>query len=695
MPEENSNMIEIKIDNVNYTVPQGLTIIQVCDHLNIEIPRFCYHESLAISGNCRMCLVEVEKVKKPVASCVQQIAPGMSIYTNSPMVKNAREGVMEFLLINHPLDCPICDQGGECDLQDQAFKYGKGYSRYLDEKRAAEDQYMGPLIQTNMTRCIHCTRCVRFIDDIAGTYELGAVDRGEHMAITTYIQKSIKSELSGNIIDLCPVGALTSKPYEFKARSWELQHTTSIDVLDATASNIRIDTRGGEVMRILPIRNDFINEEWISDRTRFSYDGLKYQRLDRPMVRKNGKLVECSWEDAYKVITQHIKSTAATKIASIAGQLTDVETMFLMKKLLDKVGVKNYECRAPHSKMNTKHKSLYVFNTGIAGIEDADGCIIIGSNPRHEAAILNIRLRRNVMKKKMPVWLIGEECDLNYPHKYLGDSAALIDEIVSDKHQEVKNIKNCKKLMLIIGYSVFMRDDAEILMDYFKVLCTKFDVIREDWNGFNVLQAHASQVGGIDVGFTLGDDNVHNISDFLKKAEVILAMNADEIDISKINKNAFLVYIGHHGENMAQIADVILPGAAYTEKNSSYVNLEGRLQHTRNAIFPLNCAKEDWIIIKELANEIGLDFHYSNVDDVRRDIYRTHKEILVWNDIIGDYKARYDIMNKDGIIKDFKDTKKPGVSFISRDPLSLEINDYYLTNVISRHSPTMVKCSVA
>lgn len=709
-------MIKIKINNNEYEVEPGRTIIQVCDDLNIEIPRFCYHEKLAISGNCRMCLVEVEKMPKPIASCTHPISDGMSIHTNSLMTKKAREGVMEFLLINHPLDCPICDQGGECDLQDQSMKYGNGKSRYMDEKRAVQDKDMGPLIKTHMTRCIHCTRCVRFLEEIGGTYELGAVNRGEHMEVTTYIEKGISSELSGNIIDLCPVGALTSKPYAFKARSWELKHTRSIDIMDGVGSNIRVDTCGSEVMRILPIANEDINEEWLADKGRFSYDGLKYQRLDTPMIKVDGQLREYSWQTAYKIINHYINKINSDKIGSIAGQLTDVETMFVMKKFLNEIGSKNYDCRPENFTMqlNNKNRGLYIVNTGIAQMEEADAFLIIGCNPRYDAPLLNTRIRKATLYNNASVWLLGEKCNLNYKYEYLNDDVIALDKILSGQIKCLDKLKQCKKPAIIIGADIFKRSDADMIMNYAKVISAKANMIREDWNGFNILHNYASQVGGIDIGFvpyhhsfndsindTNNRNNGNNTNDInegmntleiMKNAHMIFILGADEIDYDKIHEKAIVVYIGHHGDKGASRADIILPSAAYTEKNATYVNIEGRVQEVRAATNPPGIAKEDWRIVQEIAVNNGCNFEYKNLDALRKDMMKYNDVFKTYN-VISNYAEKYKALSNSGLLQEFKMAKCSSSRLLVYDKLMLDCNGYYLTNIISKHSPTMVKCS--
>jgi NADH-quinone oxidoreductase subunit G len=661
----------VTVDGKVIEVPEGYTVLQACEDAGKEIPRFCYHERLEIAGNCRMCLVKVDKIPKPVASCAQPIVDGMVIFTNTPEVKKMREGVMEFLLINHPLDCPICDQGGECDLQDQSFKYGKGENRYIENKRAVEDKDLGPLIKTFMTRCIQCTRCVRFLEDIAGTNELGAINRGEDMEISTYIEKSITSELSGNIIDLCPVGALTSKPYAFTARSWELAKTESIDVLDAVGSNIRIDSRGPAVMRILPRTNDYINEEWISDKTRFAYDGLKYQRLDRPMLRKKGKLTDSTWEEAYTIIKSIIAKSSPQKIGAIAGDLVDVETMYSTKTFLKHIGSKNFDCRQDGSPISNTERSNYIFNTTISGVEESDFCLIVGSNPRYEAPIVNARLRKAHTQNGMKFALIGEKVDLTYEYKHLGDNPWLLKQIADGQHPFCETLKTYKNPTLIIGSGALAREDAEAILYYTKKLGFKFGFIRDDWNGFNVMQSVASRVGGLDIGFIPEDDGRNTAQMLEPDMEVLFLLGADEVDLSQLSKNTCVIYIGHHGDRSAPKADIILPSPAYTEKEGTYVNLEGRVQLTQTAVLPLKGAKPEWQIFAEL---MGIK---TNLLSIRKSMAKTNP-----------------IFAKVGIINKEKINSELGRSHdFTLDRLQNPIKNFYMTDPISRNSKTMAECS--
>jgi NADH-quinone oxidoreductase subunit G len=670
-------MPKLTIDGKEIVVEEGTTVIQACEMLGIEIPRFCYHERLDIAGNCRMCLVEMEKSPKPIASCAQPAMEGMVIKTNTPMVKKAREGVMEFLLINHPLDCPICDQGGECDLQDQALFYGRGKNRYNEEKRAVKDKYMGPLVETHMTRCIHCTRCVRFLEDVAGIPELGAIGRGEDMEISTYIEKSLSSELSGNIIDLCPVGALTSKPYAFKARSWELKKTESIDVLDAVGSNIRIDSRGREVLRVLPRLNENINEEWIADKSRFSYDGLIYQRLDVPMVKKNDILEPVSWEEALSKLASQIKKSSPEKIGAIAGDLTDVETMLVAKEMLSKLGSKNYDCRQDGSLISNEYRSMYLFNSTIVNIENADSCLIIGSNPRVEAAILNSRIRKAHVHNNLKVALIGEKVELSYPYRHLGNNPWVLKQIADGEHPYCETLQKAKKPLLIVGSGVIARDDFEASLYQLKRIINDHKVIRDDWNGFNVLQRAASRVGGLDIGFIPEAGGKTTKEMVIGEMDLIFLLGADEIDFSKLNKNTFIVYIGHHGDAGANRADMVLPGAAYTEKDATYVNLEGRVQQTNPAVFPPKEAIEDWKIINNISQTLKLGFNYLDLSQLRKKMCQINKVFEKINQV--SQAAKFPLTQ--GKLKEF-----------SSDTFQNPLFNYYMTDPISRNSRVMAQC---
>ncbi len=675
-----SETIKVTINNQEMQVPKGITVLQACEIAGLEVPRFCYHDRLKIAGNCRMCLVEIKGgPPKPAASCAMPAGDNMVIFTDSPMVKKAREGVMEFLLINHPLDCPICDQAGECDLQDQAMAYGRGNNRFDENKRAVKDKYMGPLVKTQMTRCIHCTRCVRFMEEIAGVPTLGAVGRGEDMEVSTFIEQGLDSELSGNIIDLCPVGALTSKPYAFKARSWELKKAESIDVHDAVGSNIRVDARGNEVMRILPRLNEDVNEEWISDKARFSYDGLKTQRLDRPMVRKDGKLVTVSWQEAFETIGKRLKGVTGERVAAIAGDLADVESMFALKTLMSKLGSEHTDCRQDGAKLEAGNRSNYLFNTTITGIEKADVCLLIGTNPRHEAPIINARLRKRSLKGGFTVASIGPKLDLTYKVNNIGDSPEILEEILSGNHKFSEVLQNAKAPMLVVGSAAIRRKDGEAIIALAQAIAEKFGMVKEGWNGFNILHTAASRVGALDIGFVPGKKgkDIENILATAEKGaiEVMYLLGADEIDVKPL-KHSFVVYQGHHGDVGAHHADVVLPGAAYTEKSATYVNTEGRVQRTTMAVFPPGEAKEDWKIIAELAEYLGKGLGVQSVRELREQLIE---------------KAPH-FAELDSVVQgEWKPAAKKGK--ILTEPFKRAFENFYMTDVISRVSKTMAKCT--
>ncbi len=672
-----AKVVEVTINSIKTKVDPGVTILQACELVGIEIPRFCYHKRLKIAGNCRMCLVEVVGgPPKPVASCATPVAEGMTIYTDTPKVKKAREGVLEFLLINHPLDCPICDQGGECDLQDITMAYGRGLSRLDEMKRSVPKKDFGPLIETAMNRCIHCTRCTRFLSDVAGTCELGGIGRGEDMEISTYIKKHISSELSGNIIDLCPVGALTSKPYSFKARSWELSHCNTIDILDATCSAIRLDYRGFEIMRVLPRTNDEINEDWISNKTRFSYDGLRVQRLDHPYLRKEGKLKPVAWDEALTVAAEKLKEN---RIAAISGDLADCESMLLLKELMQSLGSSNLDCRQDKAKLIPKNRGAYVFNTTIAGIENADLCLLINTNPRIEAPIINARLRKNYLSGNFVVASVGPDIDYLYDVKKLGDDPSILESIAAGTHAFCCALNNAKNPMLIIGQDALIRDDASSILALAGKIAEKFNMIREDWNGFNVLHKAAGRIGGMDVGFTpkRGGKDTEQILNAANSGniDVIYLLGADEIDMSSLG-NAFIIYQGHHGDNGAQKADLILPGATYVEKSATYINTEGRVQRTSVAVPPPGEAKEDWLIIQNLSKYIGHALPYDDLNDVRKKLESIGPQFRNVNKVI---KNKWISINHN--------------INLSKVPFSLKEFNFYMTDPISRSSQIMADCT--
>ena len=665
-------MPKLTIDGMEVTVEPGTSIIQAAEQLGIEIPRFCYHDKLSVPANCRMCLVEVEKSPKPVASCAMPCAEDMKVHTNSPQAQKARKGVIEMLLINHPLDCPICDQGGECDLQDQTVAFGFDRSRYREEKRAVKDKDLGPLIKTTMTRCIHCTRCVRFGDEIAGVDEMGVLNRGEHLEIGTYVQQMVTSELSGNIIDICPVGALTSKPYEFTARPWELRKVESIDVSDAVGSNIRIDTRGGAVLRVLPRLHEGVNEEWISDKARFSIDGLKNQRLDRPYVRVNGRLEPASWNQAFAAISEKMSGVDGKKFGAIAGDLADCESMAALKDLLAAYGSKNLECRQDGAQYDVSQACGWRFNTTIAGIEQADVILLVGANPRHEAALVNARIRKTWLAKRIKIGVIGQQVDLNYPTKFLGAGPETLAELASGKGAFAEVLSKAQNPMIIVGQGALSRDDGMEIQALARAVATKFNMVKDGWNGFNVLHTQASRVGALELGFVGGD------LDKMLKGDVLYLLGADEIPVGSIVKDTFVIYQGHHGDAAAARADVILPGAAYTEKNATYVNVEGRAQQAKQAIFPPGEAREDWKIIRALSEALGKTLPYDDIAQLRA---RMAKSNPVFANIDSVQPAAWKPFGKEG---------KHDAA-----PFSLVINNFYITDVISRASRVMEECTEA
>jgi NADH-quinone oxidoreductase subunit G len=664
-------MPKLTIDGVEVEVDAGLTVLQACEIAGAEVPRFCYHERLSVAGNCRMCLVEMERAPKPIASCAMPVGDGMVITTNSETIINARKGVMEFLLINHPLDCPICDQGGECDLQDQAMSFGGDRSRYAEEKRAVKDKDLGPLVSTVMTRCIHCTRCIRFATEIAGVPELGATGRGEHMEVGTYVEKTLSSELSSNIIDLCPVGALTSKPYAFNARPWELKKTESIDVMDALGSNIRVDTRGAEVLRIVPRNNDDVNEEWISDKTRFACDGLRRQRLDQPFIRKDGKLVAASWDHAFAAIAEKVKGTNGDKIAALAGDQADCESMYALKSLLSSLGSTNVECRQDGAAVGGGTRSGYLFNSTINGIEDADAILIVGSNPRLESPVLNARIRKRYLQGGVRIALIGEETDLTYKHEYLGAGPDTLAEVARGFNAFAQVLKDAENPMIILGTGALARSDGDAVLGTARKIAEDTGMVSGDWNGFNVLHTAASRVGGLDLGFVPGGEFAINAMD------VVYLLGADEIDMAALG-DAFVIYQGHHGDAGAHRADVILPGAAYTEKNATYVNLEGRTQRTQLASFPVGEAKEDWAIIRALSAELGDALPFDSLADLRAKMIQATPSLGILDDIT---PAEWGAFGSDGAME--------YTSFEN------SIENFFMTDPISRASSTMAACTSA
>jgi NADH-quinone oxidoreductase subunit G len=672
-------MPKLTVDGIEVEVPPGSTVLQAAEAAGKEIPRFCYHERLSIAGNCRMCLVEIEKSPKPVASCAMPAGDGMVVKTATPMVRKAREGVMEFLLINHPLDCPICDQGGECDLQDQAMGYGHGnFNRFHENKRAVEEKHMGPLIKTVMTRCIHCTRCVRFSTEVAGVVDLGLIGRGEDAEITTYLEKALASELSGNVVDLCPVGALTSKPYAFTARPWELRKTESIDVMDALGSAIRVDARGPEVLRVLPRINEAVNEEWISDKTRHACDGLKRQRLDTPYVRVNGKLAPATWAQAFDAIATKIKATPPDRIGAIVGDLACAESMVALKDLFGKIGSPNLDGRqdgAPHQAGN---RAAYVFNPTIAGIEAADVILLVGTNPRVEASVLNARIRKRWRKGPVSIAVIGPRADLTYPYDYLGAGPQTLTELVNGSHPFAEILSNAKTPLVIVGQGALARADGAAIQALLSKL-TQERLLRDSWNGLGILHDAAARVGALDLGLVPGPAG-KSAAEMIAAAgqgafDVLYLLGADEVDVSHLGQ-AFVIYQGSHGDKAAHRADVILPGAAYTEKNATYVNTEGRVQRARRAAFPPGQAKEDWTILRALSEVLGQRLPYDDLAAIRRRLVEVAPTFGSLDTITPSAFAPFGVEGA-----------------VSNQPFVSSIGDFYLTNAIARASAVMAECS--
>jgi NADH-quinone oxidoreductase subunit G len=681
-------MAKIIVDGKEIDVPPEYTLLQAAEAAGAEIPRFCFHERLSVAGNCRMCLVELKGSPKPVASCawgVRDCRPGPNgeppvVNTRTPMVRKAREGVMEFLLINHPLDCPICDQGGECDLQDQAMAFGVDSSRYADNKRAVEDKYIGPLVKTIMNRCIHCTRCIRFSAEVAGVPELGAIGRGEDMEITTYLEQAMSSELQGNVVDLCPVGALTSKPYAFAARPWELAKTESVDVMDAIGSAIRIDTRGREVMRILPRTNDDVNEEWISDKTRHVTDGLRTQRLDRPYVRDNGRLRPASWSEAFATIRAEVSRTQGARIGAIAGELAATEEMFALKLLMTQLGSRNIDAREDGAALHpAAGRASYLFNATIAGIEAADAMLIVGSNPRREAAVLNARIRKRWRKAAFPIGLIGEKVDLTYSYDYLGAGPDTLAEIAAGRGAFAETLKKARHPLILVGAGALARPDGAAVAALAAKAAVELGAIKDGWNGFSVLHTAASRVGALDIGFVPGEGG-KAAADMTKPdaLDVLFLLGADEIDVPP---GPFVVYIGTHGDRGAHRADVILPGAAYTEKSGIYVNTEGRVQMGNRSGFPPGDAREDWAILRALSEALGKTLPFNSLTELRKIMFVGYPHLQRIGQIAQD--------NADDVRK-----LASGGGTPDKAPFRSAVDDFYLTNAVARASAIMAECSV-
>lgn len=673
-------MPKLTINEQEIEVEEGLTVLQACEQAGYEIPYFCYHPRLSIAGNCRMCLVEMEKSPKPVASCAMPAADGMVIRTNTPFVEKARKGVLEFLLINHPLDCPICDQGGECDLQDLTMGYGPSTSRFDFNKRAVTNKYMGPLVKTIMTRCIHCTRCVRFASEIAGVSELGGIYRGEHTEITTYLEGALTSELSGNLIDICPVGALTNKPYAFKGRPWELTKTDSIDVMDAVGSNIRIDTSNQKILRILPRLNEDINEEWISDKTRFCYDGLARQRLDKAYIRKEGKLIPVPLAEALETTSYILTTTPANEIAALSGDLADCESVVVLKGLMENLGCPHIDCRVDESVHESSNRSSYIFNTTIAGIEESDFILILASNVRHEAPLINARIRKRYLQGNVRIAVIGPAYDLTYPYNHLGEQALVIKEILEGTHPVCAQLKTAQRPMIILGQGALNRRDSREILRIGQEIAEKYNMIQENWNGFNVLHTAAGRVGALDLGFTPQKNGLaaHEILVGCQRGQIktVFLNNVDNIPGRSFG-DACVIYLGHHGDEGAHRADIILPGLAYTEKFATYVNTEGRPQQTQKAVANPGDAQDDWWIINQVATKAGFNLGFESHKDVLHKMAQVnpifeHMDHIIpapWQKITSKYPET-----------------------LSHIAFKSPVGNFYMTDPISRHSKIMAAC---
>jgi len=670
-------MPKIKVNGKEIEFEKGMTVLQACELADVEIPRFCYHEKLSIAGNCRMCLVEMEKSAKPIASCAMPAAEGMNIKTNTPFVEKARKGIMEFLLVNHPLDCPVCDQGGECDLQDQSLYYGVDKSRFLENKRDVKEKYMGPLIKTHMTRCIHCTRCVRFATEVAGVPEIGAIGRGENMEITTYLEKSMESELSANVIDLCPVGALTSKPYAFEARPWELKKTESVDVMDAVGSNIRVDTYNWEVKRILPRLNNDINEEWISDKTRYSCDGLQKQRLDVPYVKRENKLQKSNWDEAIDLVVSKIQSIQPEEIAGHIGDTVNMENALAFKKLFKILKSNNLDFREKKFYINPSEKTNYIFNSSINGIEESDLILLIGTNPRHEATILNARIRKTFAKKNVQIFSIGDPGNLTYDYEVIGNQTEVIKKIINKNHEFSQKLLSAKKPMIIIGESALELKSGQYIFEEFKKFLIANNLINKNWNSLNILIQNASTVGLLDLQI-LSEKKENNFIFFdnlvNKKFKFLYLLGSDNLNFKKDGE--FIVYQGSHGDRGAEIADVVLPSAAYTEQNGLYENLEGRVQECKKASYPIGESLEDWKIFNRIIKKIGTKDNQTNFDKLRKEVLQLIPNFTKINEL----PKQAEIHNSN-----------IQTNFFKEEVFVREL-DYYYTNSISRSSKTMSEC---
>ncbi|AHJ66265.1 NADH-quinone oxidoreductase subunit NuoG [Granulibacter bethesdensis] len=669
-------MVKVTIDGTELEVPAGFNVLQACEMAGKEIPRFCYHDRLSVAGNCRMCLVEIEKgPPKPVASCAMPVADGMVVKTDSEMVRRGRRGVMEFLLINHPLDCPICDQGGECDLQDQSVAYGRDHSRFEENKRAVKDKYLGPLVKTVMTRCIQCTRCVRFAQEIAGVPELGATFRGENVEIGTYVEKALTSELSGNLIDICPVGALTSKPYAFTARPWELNRTDSIDVMDAVGANIVLCARGPEVMRVLPRINEDVNEEWLADKSRFAVDGLRRRRLDTPWVRENGTLRQANWQEAFQAIASRMQGLDGARIGALIGDLADAESIVALKDLMASAGSSLIECRQDGAALDASRSDFFMFNSTIAGIEDADAILLIGTDPRHEAPVLNARIRKHWLATQLPIASFGAPLDLTYRVDWLGTDLSALS---SGGFAFVETLCAAKKPMVIVGQGALARPDGAAILAASWALADQVGALNAGWHGFNVLHTAASRAGALMLGAVPpgGENGLPRLLD--GGVDLLWLLGADEFDTARIGANTFVVYQGSHGDKGAARADVILPGAAYTEKDGTYVNTEGRVQQANRAVHPLKDAKDDWRIVRAFSAVIGRPLPYDTIEAVRARLIEVNPAFAVIDDLP---------------VRGCTDPAGPSAhGTISAVPVAYAISSYWQTDPVSRASPTMAEC---
>lgn len=686
------NLIEVFVDNKSVLVPPGSTVLQACAEGGVEIPRFCYHERLSIAGNCRMCLVEIEKMPKAQASCAMPVMKGMKILTDSEKTKKAREGVMEFLLVNHPLDCPVCDQGGECDLQDQALAFGSDRSRYTDNlfsgKRATEDKELGPLVKTTMNRCIHCTRCIRFASEVAGVDDLGTTGRGGDMQVGTYIEKLFASELSGNVVDLCPVGALTSKPYAFTARPWELRKVDSVDVMDAIGSNIVVHMRAGDVMRVQPRINEDINEEWISDKTRFAYDGLRRQRLVTPMVRGADNLLKaCDWDDALYTIADRVTRLSGSDMAAVAGGLVDSESLVALKDLFNRLGSENVctEELFPNEGAGTDLRHNYLLNSGIASVEQADLLLFVGTNPRFEAPLFNTRVRKSLINNELRVGLVGPQVDLTYEYDYLGDSANVLEKLLDGTHPYSSFLAEAKRPMIVLGSGALQRADNSALFSLASRLSQKIceqNKCESDWRVFNVLHRLASQVAALDIGYKAGVESIKQ-----QKPKLLFLLGADEDLVTRedLDKTeSFVIYQGHHGDKGAEMADVVLPGSAYTEKNATYVNTEGRAQKANLVVSPPGKSREDWKIFRALSEVLGNPLPYNDLEGVRSRMAEVSPTL-----------TRYDVLEQANFIKSNVELTQASKAKLSNELLKVmqnELSDFYMTNTVARASSTMAKC---